>query len=36
MSISHVGAEQILFGARGITADAALRLSRLLKTSPQL
>ena len=27
---------EIILGKRGITADTALRLSRLLKTSPQL
>jgi antitoxin HigA-1 len=27
---------EIVLGKRGITADTALRLSRLLKTSPQL
>jgi addiction module HigA family antidote len=27
---------EIILGKRGITADTALRLSRMLKTSPQL
>jgi addiction module HigA family antidote len=29
------GLNEIVLGKRGITADTALRLSRLLKTSPQ-
>jgi antitoxin HigA-1 len=47
MGIGQVGAarrlgislnrlNEIVLGKRGITADSALRLSRLLKTSPQL
>jgi addiction module HigA family antidote len=36
-STRHVDSlNEIILGKRGITADRALRLSRLLKTSPQL
>ena len=34
MSLNRLN--EIVLGKRGITADTALRLSRLLKTSPQL
>ena len=36
LGISLKRLNEIILGKRGITADAALRLSRLLKTSPQL
>ena len=36
LSISLNRLNEIVLGKRGITADTALRLSRLLKTSPQL
>jgi addiction module HigA family antidote len=36
LGISLNRLNQIVLGKRGITADTALRLSRLLKTSPQL
>jgi addiction module HigA family antidote len=36
MAISLNRLNEIVLGKRGITADPALRLSRLLKTSPQL
>ena len=36
LGISLNRLNEIVLGKRGITADTALRLSRLLKTSPQL
>jgi addiction module HigA family antidote len=36
LGISLNRLNEIIFGKRGITADTALRLSRLLKTLPQL
>ncbi|MBY0495926.1 MAG: HigA family addiction module antidote protein [Cyanobacteria bacterium] len=36
LGISLNRLNEIILGKRGITADTALRLSRLLKTSPQL
>jgi addiction module HigA family antidote len=36
LDISLNRLNEIVLGKRGITADTALRLSRLLKTSPQL
>jgi addiction module HigA family antidote len=36
LDISLNRLNEIILGKRGITADTALRLSRLLKTSPQL
>ena len=36
LGISLNRLNEIILGKRGITADSALRLSRLLKTSPQL
>jgi addiction module HigA family antidote len=36
LRISLSRLNEIVLGKRGITADTALRLSRLLKTSPQL
>ena len=36
LGISLNRLNEIVLGQRGITADTALRLSRLLKTSPQL
>jgi antitoxin HigA-1 len=36
LGISLNRLNEIVFGKRGITADTALRLARLLKTSPQL
>ena len=36
LGISLNRVNEIVLGKRGITADTALRLSRLLKTSPQL
>jgi addiction module HigA family antidote len=36
LGISFNRLNEIVLGKRGITADTALRLSRLLKTSPQL
>ena len=36
LSVSLNRLNEIILGKRGITADTALRLSRLLKTSPQL
>ena len=36
LGISLNRLNEVILGKRGITADTALRLSRLLKTSPQL